>query len=240
MQTNTSSVAAADPLNVGSRTIQKRMLHTSGKIMKTSIAFDPEFHLLIDSDAKPTVIGSGFLFTEGPIWHPKDQFLRFSDIPASTRYRWAGEQATNELSPNNKGNGMAYDADLNLLVCEHATSSVVRFSNGVREVLASHFEGKELNSPNDIVVARDGSIYFTDPNYGRMPVFGVERDPDLDFNGVYRIPTGSKDLELVVERTLFTQPNGLCFSPDEKLLYINDTEQANIRVFENSKRPAEE
>src|ERR1700722_11687382 len=128
--------------------------------MKTSIAFEPEFDLLIDPDAKVSVIGSGFLFTEGPIWHPKDQYLRFSDIPASTRYRWADEQTTNEMSPNNKGNGMAYDADLNLLVCEHVTSSVVRFSNGVREVVATHFEGKELNSPNDIVVARDGSIYF--------------------------------------------------------------------------------
>jgi gluconolactonase len=75
------------------------------------------------------------------------------------------------MNPSHKGNGMTYDADLNLLVCEHATSSVTRFSpDGRREVLASHFEGRELNSPNDIVVKSDGSIWFTDPWYGRMPV----------------------------------------------------------------------
>jgi gluconolactonase len=121
---------------------------------------------------------------------------------------------------------------LNLLVCEHATSSVARFSEGRREVLASHFEGKELNSPNDIVAASDGAIWFSDPTYGRMPVYGVERSCELDFRGVYRIPAGGGPLQLAVEKGMFTQPNGLCFSPDEKRLYINDTDQANIRVFD--------
>lgn len=104
-------------------------------------------------------------------------------------------------------------------------------ADGAREVLASHFEGKELNSPNDIVVGKDGSIYFTDPTYGRMPVFGVERPAQLGFQGVYRIATDGA-LALTVEKSLFTQPNGLCFSPDESLLYVNDTAQANIRVFD--------
>ena len=104
-------------------------------------------------------------------------------------------------------------------------------ADGSRRVLASHFEGKELNSPNDIVVDQGGSIYFTDPTYGRMPGFGVERAQELDFQGVYRIaPDGG--LHLLVEKAMFTQPNGLCFSPDEKLLYVNDTEQTNIRVFD--------
>jgi gluconolactonase len=136
------------------------------------------------------------------------------------------------LSPSNKGNGMTYDHALNLLVCEHATSSVARYSGSRREVVASHFEGKELNSPNDIAVAADGAIWFTDPTYGRMPVYGVERACQLDFRGVYRVPPGGGALDLVVEKSLFTQPNGLCFSSDEKLLYVNDTEQANIRVFD--------
>jgi gluconolactonase len=109
---------------------------------------------------------------------------------------------------------------------------VARFSGGRREVLASHFEGRELNSPNDIVAAADGAIWFTDPSYGRMPVFGVERACQLDFCGVYRIPPGGGVLELVVEKSMFTQPNGLCFSPDEKRLYVNDTGQANIRIFD--------
>jgi gluconolactonase len=135
--------------------------------------------------------------------------------------------------PTNKGNGMTRDGDLNLLVCEHATSSLARYgAAGTREVLASHFEGRELNSPNDVVVAADGAIYFTDPTYGRMPFYGVERTPQLGFQGVYRIPPGGGAPQLLVERGLFSQPNGLCFSPDETLLYVNDTAQTNIRVFE--------
>jgi gluconolactonase len=197
-------------------------------------ALDPDFHALIAPDAPLRVAGSGFEFTEGPIWHPKEQFLLFSDIPANTRRRLDAETVSVQATPSNKGNGMTYDAQLNLLVCEHATSSVTRFQGGAdgpREVLASHFEGQELNSPNDIVVARDGSIYFTDPTYGRMPGFGVERPQQLNFQGVYRIATDGT-LHLLVEKGMFTQPNGLCFSPDEKLLYVNDTEQANIRVFD--------
>jgi gluconolactonase len=197
-------------------------------------ALDPGFHSLIAPDAPLRVAGTGFEFTEGPIWHPRKRFLLFSDIPANTRRRLDGETVSVQAAPSNKGNGMTYDAQLNLLVCEHATSSVTRFrggADGPREVLASHFEGKELNSPNDIVVARDGSIYFTDPTYGRMPGFGVERPVQLDFQGVYRIATDGT-LHLLVEKGTFTQPNGLCFSPDENLLYVNDTEQTNIRVFD--------
>jgi gluconolactonase len=99
-----------------------------------------------------------------------------------------------------------------------------------REVLASHYGGKELNSPNDIVVHSSGAIYFSDPTYGRMPGFGVEREQDLDFQGVYCIPPGGGELTLLVDD--FVQPNGLCFSPDESLLYINDTDRAHIRVFD--------
>jgi gluconolactonase len=196
-------------------------------------ALADSFHELLASDAEIRIVSSGFDFTEGPVWHPKDNFLIFSDIPGNTRRRFDGNSVTVQARPSNKGNGMAYDASLNLLVCEHATSSVARFQGGAdgpRAVLASHFEDKELNSPNDIVVGRDGSIYFTDPTYGRMPGFGVERPQQLDFQGVYRIaPDGG--LHLLVEKAMFTQPNGLCFSPDETLLYVNDTEQTNIRVF---------
>jgi gluconolactonase len=155
-------------------------------------------------------------------------------MPGDTRRCFDGKVIRERGRPSNKGNGMTYDANLNLLVCEHSTSSVIRFvggADGAREVLASHFEGKELNSPNDIVVGKDGAIYFTDPTYGRMPVYGIERPTQLGFQGVYRIAVDGA-LSLVVEKPLFTQPNGLCFSPDEHLLYVNDTEQANIRVFD--------
>ena len=127
---------------------------------------------------------------------------------------------------------MTYDAELALVICEHATSSLVREHDGRREILAAHFEGKELNSPNDACVHSDGSVYFSDPWYGRMPVYGVERPRQLGFQGVYRVRQGGGEPQLLVDRSLFEQPNGLCFSPDERQLYVNDTARALIRVFD--------
>ncbi|MGI9412394.1 MAG: isochorismatase family protein, partial [Hyphomicrobiales bacterium] len=172
---------------------------------------------------------------EGPIWHPSEHYLLFSDMPGDVRRRWDTHGVREVMRPANKCNGMTYDADLNLIVCEHATSTLVRERpDGRREVLASHFEGRELNSPNDVCVGSNGSIYFTDPWYGRMPVFGVERPRELGFQGVYRVVPGraGQEPELLTERYLFEMPNGLCFSPDEKLMYINDTERTLIRVFD--------
>jgi gluconolactonase len=192
-----------------------------------------EFSDLIDVDVPVERLAGGFTFTEGPIWHPRDQFLLFSDMPADVRRRYDERGGVREvMRPSNKCNGMTYDANLALVICEHATSSLVREQEGRREVLASHFEGKELNSPNDVCVHSDGSIYFSDPWYGRMPVYGVERPRQLGFQGVYCVPPGGGELQLVVDRNLFEQPNGLCLSPDERHLYVNDTVRALIRVFE--------
>ena len=196
-------------------------------------ALDPRFRALIDEHAPVRQLGSGFTFTEGPLWHPTEHYLLFSDMPGDTRRRWDRAGVREVAKPSNKGNGLTYDRDLNLLVCEHATSSVVRIDpQGRRTVLASHFEGRELNSPNDLCLHSSGAIYFTDPWYGRMPGFGVERPRVLGFQGVYCIPPRGGDPELLVDRYMFGQPNGLCFSPDEKRLYVNDTEQCNIRVFD--------
>jgi gluconolactonase len=186
---------------------------------------------LVDEDAEVEQIATGFTFTEGPIWMA-DGSLHFSDMPGDKRRRWHPDEGVTVLrDPSNKCNGMTRDNDGNLIVCEHVTSSVVRESpDGGRETLATHWGDKELNSPNDVIVARDGSIIFTDPTYGRMPGFGLEREQDLDFQGVYRIPAGGGDLQLLVDD--FAQPNGLCFTADESLLYINDTDRAHIRVFD--------
>jgi gluconolactonase len=150
------------------------------------------------------------------------------------RRRWtAGEGVVEVRNPSNKCNGMTYDAAGNLYVCEHVTSSLVMETPaGDRTVLATHWQGKELNSPNDVVVKSDGSIYFSDPWYGRMPVFGEERDRELGFQGVYRIAPDGGDPELVVDRDRYEQPNGLCFSPDESLMYVNDTPNALIDVYD--------
>jgi gluconolactonase len=186
---------------------------------------------LVDENAEVEQVATGCIFTEGPIWMP-DGSLHFSDMPGDKRRRWHPSEGVTVLrDPSNKCNGMTLDNDGNLIVCEHVTSSVVRESpDGGRETLATHWGDKELNSPNDVIVARDGSIIFTDPTYGRMPGFGLEREQDLDFQGVYRIPAGGGDLQLLVDD--FAQPNGLCFTADESLLYINDTTRAHIRVFD--------
>jgi gluconolactonase len=189
---------------------------------------------LVDEDSELERLGTGFTFTEGPLWNP-DGFLLFSDMPGDVRRRWDPERGVTEVAnPSNKGNGMTFDLDGRLIVCEHVTSSVVRMdpdgTGSGREVIASHYGDKELNAPNDVVVKSDGAIYFSDPTYGRMPGFGIEREQDLDFQGVYRIPPGGGDTQLLADD--FGQPNGLCFSSDEALLYVNDTEKAHIRVFD--------
>jgi gluconolactonase len=185
---------------------------------------------LVDEDAEVERVATGFTFTEGPIWMP-DGSLHFSDMPADKRRRWHPSEGVTVLrDPSNKCNGMTLDNDGNLIVCEHVTSSLVReHPDGRRDVLASHWGSSYLNSPNDVIVASDGSIIFTDPTYGRMPGFGIERKQELDFQGVYRIATDGTMTLLLDD---FAQPNGLCFSPDESLLYVNDTDRAHIRVFD--------
>jgi len=186
---------------------------------------------LISPEAQLEPLADGYGFLEGLVWDKAAAALNFSDITKNRRGRWVAATQTAEITmePSNISNGLAYDEAGNLLVCEHATSSVVREStDGQRTTIASHYEGKELNSPNDIVVAPGGAIYFTDPPYGRFPGWGVERDQDMDYQGVFMITTDG-ELKLLVKD--FEGPNGLCFSPDNKTLYINDSARAHIRAF---------
>ena len=120
---------------------------------------------------------------------PQGACLYFSDMPNDIRRRWSSREGVVEVrNPSNKCNGMSYDDAGNLYVCEHVTSSLVMETPaGERKVLATHWQGRALNSPNDVVLRSDRTIFFTDPTYGRMPVFGLERKQELDFQGVYRV-----------------------------------------------------
>lgn len=170
---------------------------------------------------------SGFQFTEGPVWHP-DGYLLFSDIPADAIYRLApGEPATPWRTPSGNSNGLTFDRLGRLIACEHGNRRVTRTeTDGSVAAVATHYEGKRLNSPNDVVVRSDGSIYFTDPPYGVTP-----EEKELPYNALFRIAPDGTLHALVCD---FDRPNGLAFSPDETILYVNDTARRQIRAFDVS------
>ena len=193
---------------------------------------DSRFTQVIAADAEFEQVASGFEFTEGPIWHPYEKHVTFSDIVGNTIYRWSAADGLRVFrTPSHMANGNTYDRQGRILTCEHATSRVTRTEqDGSVVLLASHYEGKELNSPNDIVVKRDGSVYFTDPTSGRSPYYGIPREQELPFQGVYRFDPQDGSLTLLVDD--FSKPNGLCFSLDEKQLFVNDTDRQHVRVFD--------
>ena len=193
---------------------------------------DDRFRTVVGGEVVVEPVAGGFGFTEGPIWHPLERHLTFSDMPGNEMRRWTPAGGVVSFrKPSNMANGNTYDRRGRMLTCEHATSRVTRTeADGRITVLATHYHGKELNSPNDIVVKSDGWIYFTDPTYGRMPYYGVERASELDFRGVYRMAEDGNGLTLLADD--FAQPNGLCFSRDELRLFVNDTERGHIRVFD--------
>jgi gluconolactonase len=198
---------------------------------------DPRFRQVVGDEVAFEKIATGFLFTEGPLWHTREQYLLFSDMPGDHLRRWSpGDGVTTFRQPCNQSNGLAWDLQGRLIACEHSSSSLTRTEpDGRITALASHWQGKELNSPNDVVVDRSGAIYFSDPTYGRSEFYGRPRPTQLDFRGVYRLlpdATGGTASQLSLLADDFGQPNGLCFSLDGRRLFVNDTDRAHIRVFD--------
>jgi gluconolactonase len=193
---------------------------------------DPRFAQVVGPSVEFERIATGCLFTEGPLWHPTGHYLLWSDMPGDHLRRWSAKDGvTTFRKPCNMSNGLTWDRQGRLLACEHASSQVTRTeADGRIAPVATHYQGKQLNSPNDIVCARDGGIYFSDPPYGRMKVYGVPREQELAFQGVYRAGGDAKTPTLLADD--FDRPNGLCFSLDERRLFVNDTARKHIRVFE--------
>ncbi len=187
---------------------------------------------LIAPGAKVEKISGGHRFVEGPVWFGDASvtgggYLLFSDIPASTIHRWdAGAGTSVFRTPSGQSNGNSTDRQGRLITAEHQTRRVTRTeTDGTLTVLAERFEGKRLNSPNDLVTHSGGAIYFTDPPYGVKPA-----DRELDHCSVYRLSADGTLTRLTSE---LDHPNGLCFSPDEKRLYVADSGKPKaVRVFD--------
>jgi gluconolactonase len=179
---------------------------------------------IASSNAKVEKLSSGFEFTEGPLWDRRG-FLLFSDIPADTIYKWTADGKISLFRrPAGHPNGNTLDREGRLITAEHDRRLVRIELDGRVSILAERYQGKRLNSPNDVVVKLDGSIYFTDPPYGIS-----KEQEELGFYGVYRL---ALDKTLTLLTKSLVRPNGLAFSPDENKLYVSDSEKRYIRVFQ--------
>ncbi|MEG4245550.1 SMP-30/gluconolactonase/LRE family protein [Microcoleus sp. MON2_D6] len=213
------TLAVSSPSEIVSGNFTKMTAQTENQNTKNTM------QSILDDSAKLEKLAGDFQFIEGPIWHP-DGFLLFSDIPANIIYKFGSNQQVEVFRrPSGKANGNTLDKENRLLTAEHENRRVSRTEKDGKVItLADRYEGKRLNSPNDLVVKSDGSIYFTDPSYG------VSKDQEeLGFYGVYRLAPDGKLTLLVKDLVL---PNGIAFSPDEQKLYVNNSEAGYIAVFD--------
>ncbi len=208
---------------------------------------DPAVDALVPPGAKVEKIATGFLFTEGPVWSRAEGSLLFSDPNDNVIFRWEPDYALSVFRPHSgyKGldigtyhqpgsNGLTFDKEGRLTVNEHGNRRVVRLEkNGVVTVMADRYEGKRLNSPNDLVYKSDGSLYFTDPPFG-LPSTFTDPKKELPYSGVYRV---SAPGQIQLLTTDLTGPNGLAFSPDEKFFYLDDWDDKRKVVMRYEVKP---
>jgi len=192
---------------------------------------DPALDAIIDKSQAIQELASGYGGdlgpAEGPVWWKEGGYLLFNDIHSSRRLKYTpGKGVTVDLEPTNRANGLTRDLQGRLISCEHDTRRVTRRElDGSLTVIANSFQGRRLNRPNDVVVKSDGAIYFTDPGAAIVP-----EQWDLQYSGVYRV-TGDLGTKSLLTET-FIVPNGIAFTPDERILYINDSRRRHIRAFE--------
>jgi gluconolactonase len=212
---------------------QKMILDTkSYPTMGALVKDDPAFDNLIAPNAKLEVIASGFDWTEGPVWDRFNEWLLFSDVPANTIYRWReGIGVDVYLKPSgytgrvNYGsggsNGLAFDARGRLIACEHGDRRLAVLEHeGGKRTLTDNYQGKRYSSPNDLCVKSNGDIYFTDPPYG-LPRQGDDSRRELPYSGIFLLRTTG---EVVLLNQELSRPNGIALSPDEKTLYVANSD----------------
>jgi gluconolactonase len=190
--------------------------------------FNDEFYNFININKLPERLCTGFAWTEGPVYFSEIETLFFSDIPNNRVMKWKADIGVSEfMKPSEYINGNIRDKNGNLVSCEHGGRRIIRhYSDGSVDVIANSYEGKRLNSPNDLVMSSDGAIWFTDPPYGiNSNAEGYKAKSDLGLNYVFRIDPGTRGVEVVADD--FDKPNGIAFSPDEKIIYIADSGAIN-------------
>lgn len=186
--------------------------------------FDKRFRSLMIGIAHLDKLADGCIWAEGPVWFADGGYLLWSDIPNNRMLRWTPESGVSIYrADSNNSNGNTRDRQGRLVTCEHLTRRVTRTEpDGSITVIADKYQGKRLNSPNDVVVKSDGSIWFTDPNYGILTEFeGSRSEQEQGGCYVYRVDPANGEINVVVDD--FVKPNGLAFSPDEKILYVADS-----------------
>jgi len=198
----------------------------------TITILDDRLRELVDMDVEPQCIATGFVFTEGPLWHPVQRELTFSDVFGSLMYRWSEAGGTRVFRrPSQGANGNTWDRQGCLITCEHLGRRVSRTnSDGSLDVVALAYEGKLLNSPNDAICLGNGDIIFTDPPYGLRRPDGSFGAQDIPFQGVYRVSASDGSIELLADD--FDRPNGLAMTDDGRRLYVADTSRHHVRAFD--------
>ena len=191
---------------------------------------DKEFESCLTGHGRVERLWTGARWVEGPVWFPAGRFLLFSDIPNNRILRWdeTNGSVSEFRNPSNFSNGNTRDLQGRLITCEHLSRTVTRTEHsGDVTTIASHYNSKKLNSPNDVVVKSDGSIWFTDPDYGIMSDYEGRASPSEQSScNVYRIDQETGTLGLITDKLI--KPNGLCFNKSETKLYVSDTGGSHV------------
>ena len=198
--------------------------------MNTFESLHPGFTDLVDMDSSLELIEEGFQFTEGPVWHARENCLYFSDIPADTLFRFSTSKGIETVHhPSGFSNGLTLDKAGNILACEHQTRAITVYKKGQKQILADHYQAKKLNSPNDLALSKNGMLYFSDPIYGLRAGNGGPAEQELSFQGLFSFQEGFTQPYL--ESSDFERPNGVALSYDQTTLYAIDTVKQHVRQF---------
>lgn len=228
--------------NSDSTTVDEKKVMEDIPVTSSIEILSPDALKLIDSTAIVEELGKGFMWAEGPVWVESLNALLFSDVPENKIYKWSekdglsvfltpsGFTDTSNVKKGDGSNGLMLDSEGDLLLCQHGDRRVASLKSGLENpkaeyiTLVDKIDGKKFNSPNDLVIKSNGDLYFTDPPYGIKD----DKDKELAYNGVYKL-SQSGEVSLMVDS--ITRPNGIALSPDEKTIYINNSDLEKVFIY---------